>query len=113
LWRLRRLLTPPLARWNHDGERRTDAAHGLLVVVLPSSSWGSSAAVAEAARRCDRPVVLAAFGDHRPSLPATRCGTDTDYLIWRSDRPGTGARQDLNAAALHRAVRAALGIAPK
>lgn len=97
------------------------AAHGPWPGPDPAAAWAARmaatdamlGAVAEAARRCDRPVVLAAFGDHRPSLPAARCGTDTDYLIWRSDRPGTGARQDLNAAALHRAVRAALGIAPK
>jgi hypothetical protein len=70
-------------------------------------------AVADAARRSARPVVLAAFGDHRPSLPIARGGTDTDYLIWRSDAAGEGAAIDLDAAALHRAVRRATGVAER
>jgi hypothetical protein len=66
------------------------------------------AALADAARRMPRPVVLAAFGDHRPTLPLARGGTDTDYLIWRSDRAREGAVRDLDAAALHAAVRLAV-----
>jgi hypothetical protein len=65
------------------------------------------AALREAACRAVRPVVLVAFGDHRPALPEARGGTDTDYLIWRSDAPGAGHLRDLDAAGLHAAVRAA------
>ena len=97
------------------------AAHGPWVGPDPASVWAARmaatdamlGAVAEAARGCGRPVVLAAFGDHRPSLPAARGGTDTDHLIWRSDVSGSGVPTDLDAAALHRAVRTALGIGPR
>lgn len=65
-------------------------------------------AVAAAARGSARPVVIAAFGDHRPALPEARGGTDTDMLIWRSDRRGGGSPHELDAAALHHAVRATL-----
>ncbi|MBR0674367.1 LTA synthase family protein, partial [Neoroseomonas soli] len=99
----------------------TVAAHGPWTGSDPASVWAARmaatdamlGAVAEAARGCGRPVVLAAFGDHRPSLPAARGATDTDHLIWRSDVAGCGTRVDLDATALHRAVRAAVGIAPK
>lgn len=94
------------------------AAHGPWLGPDPTAGWAARmaatdamlGAVAQAARRSARPVVLAAFGDHRPSLPAARGATDTDYLIWRSDAAGQGEAQDLDAAALHRAVRAAVGI---
>jgi hypothetical protein len=97
----------------------TVAAHGPWPGQDPAGAWAARIAatdamlgvVADAARRGARPVVLAAFGDHRPSLPIARGGTDTDYLIWRSDAPGAGAARDLDAAALHRAVRAAMGVA--
>lgn len=97
------------------------AAHGPWVGPDPASVWAARmaatdamlGAVAEAARDCGRPVVLAAFGDHRPSLPVARGGTDTDYLIWRSDVTGSGALKDLDAAALHRTVRATMGIGPR
>lgn len=99
----------------------TVAAHGPWPGPDPAAGWAARMAatdamlgtVAEAARACRRPVVLAAFGDHRPSLPPMRHGTDTDYAIWRSDRAGTGSRTDLDAAALNRAVRAALGMEPR
>jgi hypothetical protein len=94
------------------------AAHGPWPGPDPAAAWAARmartdamlGAVAEAARGSDRPVVLAAFGDHRPSLPIARGATDTDYLIWRSDAAGQGAVADLDAAALHRAVRVAMGI---
>ena len=97
----------------------TVAAHGPWPGPDPAAGWAARmaatdamiGAVAQAARRSARPVVLAAFGDHRPSLPIARGATDTDYLIWRGDLPGTGEARDLDAAALHRAVRAAVGIA--
>jgi hypothetical protein len=33
---------------------------------------------------------------------------DTDYLIWRSDRPGDGRAADLDAIGLHRAIMGAM-----
>lgn len=90
----------------------TVAAHGPWAGSDPAASWAARmeatdamlGGLAEAARACRRPVVLAAFGDHRPSLPAARGATDTDYLVWRSDAPGEGRVQPLDAAALHRLV---------
>lgn len=97
----------------------TVAAHGPWPGPDPAAGWAARiaatdamvGAVAQAARRSARPLVLAAFGDHRPSLPVARGATDTDYLIWRSDIAGKGEARDLDAAALHRAVRAAVGAA--
>lgn len=94
----------------------TVAGHGPWPGPDPAASWAGRMAatdamlghLAEAARRSPRPVVLAAFGDHRPALPAARGGTDTDYLVWRSDVAGDGTAQALEAAALHRRVRAAV-----
>jgi phosphoglycerol transferase MdoB-like AlkP superfamily enzyme len=94
----------------------TVAAHGPWPGPDPAASWAARIAATDAmlgaleraARDSSRPVVIAAFGDHRPALPAMRGGTDTDYLIWRSDRAGQGAIRDLDAAALHGAVRAAV-----
>ncbi|MBW8271478.1 LTA synthase family protein [Caldovatus aquaticus] len=66
-------------------------------------------AIADAARGLDRPLLLAAYGDHLPAVPQRpRDGLATDYLLWRSDRPGPGARRDLDPAGLHAALRAAL-----
>ncbi|MBP0466868.1 hypothetical protein J5Y09_23265 [Roseomonas sp. PWR1] len=94
----------------------TVAAHGPWPGDDPADAWAGRmaatdamlGALADAARAAPRPVVLAAFGDHRPALPAARGGTETDYLIWHGDAPGAGARRDLDAAGLHRAVRAAV-----
>jgi len=94
----------------------TVAAHGPWPGPDPAAAWAARMAatdamlgrLAEAARGGTRPVVIAAFGDHRPALPAMRGGTDTDHLIWRSDRPGEGLRRDLDASAFHAAVRAAV-----
>jgi hypothetical protein len=66
-------------------------------------------AIAAAGEDLDRPLVLAAYGDHRPALPAARGGQDTDFLVWRSDRPGTAAATALDPAGLHGAILAALG----
>lgn len=92
------------------------AAHGPWPGPDPAAAWAARmaatdamiGAIADGARASARPVVVAAFGDHRPALAVAEGGTDTDYLIWRSDRPGPGARLDRDAAALHRAVRDAL-----
>jgi hypothetical protein len=64
--------------------------------------------VMRAAKACQRPVVLAAFGDHRPALPIAEGGKETDYFIWRSDRPGDGRGEKLNAVGLHRAIKDAM-----
>jgi hypothetical protein len=65
--------------------------------------------IADAAAASDRALVLAVYGDHLPALPdRPRDGLATDYLVWRSDRPGRGERHDLDPAGLHETVRAAL-----
>ncbi len=89
------------------------AAHGPWTGPDPAAAWADRmvatdamlGAIATAARSSSRPVVVAAFGDHRPALAAAQGGTDTDYLVWRSDRGGEGTRRDRDAAGLHRAVR--------
>jgi hypothetical protein len=65
--------------------------------------------VMRAAQASKRPVVIAAFGDHRPALAEARGGTETDYLIWRSDRPMKTAATTLDPVGLHHAIMAALG----
>jgi hypothetical protein len=82
-----------------------DAADWAARMVATDAMLG---AVAAAARGSARPVVIAAFGDHRPALPEARGGTDTDMLVWRSDRAGGGPPCALDAAGLHRALRAAV-----
>jgi hypothetical protein len=54
--------------------------------------------------------VLLAWGDHVPSLPDTASLADwrTDWLVWHSARPGTGARRDIGAADLRAQAEAAL-----
>jgi hypothetical protein len=65
--------------------------------------------IAEAAPTFDRPLVLAVYGDHLPALPERPVdGLATDFLVWRSDRPGGGARRDLDSVGLHAAIRAAV-----
>lgn len=91
----------------------TVAAHGPWLGPDPAAEWAADmartdamlGAVAEAATRAARPVVIAAFGDHRPSLAAMHGGTDTDYLVWRSDRGGEGPWRDIDAPALHGVLR--------
>ncbi|MBR0653009.1 sulfatase-like hydrolase/transferase [Roseomonas terrae] len=90
----------------------TVAGHGPWPGPDPAASWAARMAATDAmvgtlaagARQSSRPVVLAAFGDHRPALPAARGGTDTDYLVWRSDRLGKGGKRPLDPASLHRLV---------
>lgn len=65
-------------------------------------------AIAAAAPALDRPLLLAAYGDHLPALDQVPEGRETDYLLWRSDRAGTGARRDLDAVGLHAAIREAV-----
>jgi phosphoglycerol transferase MdoB-like AlkP superfamily enzyme len=95
----------------------TVAGHGPWPGPDPAATWATRMAatdamlgtLAEAARHSGRPVVLVAFGDHRPALPAARGGTDTDYLVWRSDRAGEGPVEPIDAVALHRLAAAAVG----
>lgn len=96
----------------------TIQAHGPWGGADPQACWQAQmrdadamlGRIAQAATALDRPVLLVAFGDHRPALPFARGGTDTDYLIWRSDQPGQGAASDRDALGLHQAIRAAAGI---
>ncbi len=66
--------------------------------------------LAEGAARLGRPVVLCAYGDHQPALPGATTWPDrrTEWLIWRSDQPGQGARRDVVAAGLFQAIGQAL-----
>ena len=92
------------------------AAHGPWPGANPALGWADCmaatdamlGAVMQAAQQSPRPVVIAAFGDHRPALQEAQGGTDTDYLVWRSDRPGKGEAENLNAISLHRAIMAAI-----
>ena len=92
------------------------AAHGPWPGANPALGWADCmaatdamlGAVMQAAQQSPRPVVIAAFGDHRPALQEAQGGTDTDYLVWRSDRPGKGEAENLNAISLHRAIMAAM-----
>ena len=92
------------------------AAHGPWKGDDPARSWADCmkatdamlGAVLRAAEESARPVVIAAFGDHRPALKQAAGGTETDYFIWRSDRPGDGRREKLDAIGLHRAIMAAM-----
>jgi hypothetical protein len=69
-------------------------------------------ALAAAAESLDHPLLLAVYGDHLPALERQPPeGRETDYLIWRSDRPGTGERRNISAVALHQAIRAAVPVA--
>ena len=91
----------------------TVAAHGPWEGDDPARIWAdcmvaSDAMLGEvmrAAKACPRPFVIVAFGDHRPALPMAQGGKETDYVIWRSDRPGDGRAEKLNAVGLHRAIR--------
>jgi hypothetical protein len=92
------------------------AAHGPWQGDDPARTWAECmqatdemlGAVIRAAQESARPVVIAAFGDHRPALPQAHGGNDTDYVIWRSDRPGNGRTESLDAIGLHRAIRGAM-----
>lgn len=92
------------------------AAHGPWQGDDPARAWAECmqatdemlGAVMRAAQESARPVVIAAFGDHRPALPQARSGNETDYLIWRSDRLGDGRTESLDAIGLHRAIRGAM-----
>lgn len=92
------------------------AAHGPWPGDDPARVWADCmkatndmlGAVMRAAQASARPVVIAAFGDHRPALAEAKGGTETDYLIWRSDRPGEGRAEKLDAVGLHRAIMEAM-----
>lgn len=93
-------------------------AHGPWPGPDPTATWcghirdtdAMIGTIAEACNLLERPMLLVAFGDHRPALPFARGGRDTDYVIWRSDLPGDGGLFDLDALQLHRAIRAAAGL---
>lgn len=92
------------------------AAHGPWPGANPALGWADCmaatdamlGAVMQAAQQSPRPVVIAAFGDHRPALREAQGGTDTDYLVWRSDRPGKGEAENLNAISLHHTIMDAM-----
>ena len=92
------------------------AAHGPWPGDHPAHAWAACmkatddmlGTVMRAAQGSARPVVIAAFGDHRPALAEAKGGTETDYLIWRSDRPGAGRTENLDAIGLHRAIMDAM-----
>ena len=94
------------------------AAHGPWQGDDPARAWAECmkatddmlGAVMRAAQASARPVVIAAFGDHRPALAEAKGGTETDYLIWRSDRPGDGRAETLDAIGLHHAIMAAMKV---
>lgn len=96
----------------------TMQAHGPWPGPDPLETWRGHMAdadamigtISQASALLERPLLIVAFGDHRPALPIARGGTDTDYLIWRSDLPGDGGSYDLDALKLHRAIRAAAGL---
>ncbi len=64
--------------------------------------------IAAAAEGLGRPLVLVAYGDHRPALAALRGGQDTDYLVWRTDRQGLGTTRGLDCEGLHAAILTAM-----
>ena len=92
------------------------AAHGPWQGDDPARAWADCmkatddmlGAVMRAAQASARPVVIAAFGDHRPALAEAKGGTETDYLIWRSDRLGDGRAETLDAIGLRHAIMAAM-----
>ena len=64
--------------------------------------------IAAAAEGLGRPLVLVAYGDHRPALAALRGGQDTEYLVWRSDRQGSGTTRGVDCVGLHTAILTAM-----
>jgi hypothetical protein len=66
--------------------------------------------LATAAAGLDRPLILCLYGDHQPALPGATSWPDrrTNWLIWRSDRPGQGASRDIPAEGIFAAVGEAL-----
>jgi len=109
-------------RTAHGGRPRflfaiTMQAHGPWPGPDPFAAWlghlrdadAMFGRIADATPTLDRPLALAVYGDHLPALPLRPAdGLATDYLVWRSDRPGAGALRDLDGAGLHAAIRAAL-----
>lgn len=98
------------------------AAHGPWARPDPFAAWAARLAetdamlarLADGARALPRPVVLIAWGDHVPSLPETATLSDwrTDWLVWHSARPGTGAWRHIGAARLRAEAEAALAASP-
>jgi hypothetical protein len=96
----------------------TMQAHGPWPGDDPQSQWlahlrdadAMLGLLAEAAAQLDRPLLLCAYGDHQPALPGATAWPDrrTNWLIWRSDRPGGGASQDIAAEGVFTALGEAL-----
>ncbi|MBE9604416.1 LTA synthase family protein [Acetobacteraceae bacterium H6797] len=97
----------------------TMQAHGPWHGADPLAEWAGHirdtdamlGALAEAASVLDRPLLIAVYGDHLPALPQTARLADqrTDWLLWRSDRPGQGAMRDIAAHELFHLIGEALG----
>ncbi len=83
-------------RYFLHGLQHTDAMLGTISDALAAGPGG----------------LLAAYGDHLPSLPAAYRALGfsdiaTDYVIWRADGTGAGARRDIAAHELPAAILAA------
>jgi hypothetical protein len=95
----------------------TMQAHGPWDGEDPLASWAAHLRDTDAmlgrlaSAQLDRPLMLAVYGDHLPALPQTASLQDrrTDWLLWRSDRPGTGGREDIAAHELFWLLGQALG----
>jgi hypothetical protein len=96
----------------------TMQAHGPWPGPDPQARWlehlreadAMLGALADAASRLDRPLLLCAYGDHQPALPGAMAWPDrrTDWLLWRSDRTGQGGRRDIAAEGIFEALAEAL-----
>lgn len=96
----------------------TMQAHGPWPGPDPQGQWLAHLRDADAmlgllagsAGQIDRPLVLCVYGDHQPALPGAMLWQDrrTNWLIWRSDRPGAGATRDIPAEGVFAAVGEAM-----
>ena len=92
----------------------TMQAHGPWPGPDPQARWlqhlrdadAMLGALADAAARLDRPLLLCAYGDHQPALPGATARPDrrTDWMLWRSDQPGQGRRRDIAAEGIFEAL---------
>lgn len=97
----------------------TMQAHGPWPGRDPFGQWSAHlretdamlGALAAAAAGLGRPLLLCVYGDHLPALPETAGLADrrSDWLLWRSDRPGDGTSRDIAAHEIFAAIGAALG----
>jgi hypothetical protein len=95
----------------------TMQAHGPWPGPDPQGQWLAHLRDADAmlgmlaAAGLDRPLILCLYGDHQPALPGAMLWPDrrTNWLIWRSDRPGCGTLRDIPAEGIFAALGEALG----